>query len=198
MITLERVSKRYPDGYVAVDELTLEMPSGETCVLVGPSGCGKTTTLRMINRLIEPSSGRILLDGENVLGLDPVQLRLKMGYVIQQTGLFPHMNVADNVATVPRLWGWDRARTSRRVDELLQLVGLDPARYRRRYPNREAMGTLTFSEIETRPLAPGLILATGKYDLKRTPSGGGDASGRFTLVIRKTAAGWKIIHDHSS
>ena len=140
MITLDKVSKRYPDGFVAVDELSLEIATGETCVLVGPSGCGKTTTLRMINRLIEPSSGRILLDDEDVLRLDPVALRLKMGYVIQQTGLFPHMNVADNVATVPSLWGWDGERTRRRVHDLLLLVGLDPDLFAARYPHQLSGG----------------------------------------------------------
>ena len=103
-------------------------------MLVGPSGCGKTTSLKMINRLIEPSSGHIYVDGHDVLGEDPVRLRLRMGYVIQQTGLFPHMTIGDNVATVPRILGWDRQRTRRRVDELLELVGLDPKRYARRYP----------------------------------------------------------------
>src|SRR3982074_3316254 len=126
MLVLEKVTKRYPNGQVAVNELDLEIRDGETCVLVGPSGCGKTTPLRMVNRLIEPSSGRILLDGEDVTRMDPVRLRLRMGYVIQQVGLFPHMTVADNVATVPNLLGWDRERTRRRVAELLELVGLDP------------------------------------------------------------------------
>ena len=124
MLLLEKVTKRYPNGQVAVNELDLEIRDGETCVLVGPSGCGKTTTLRMINRLIEPSSGRILLDGEDVTRVDPVPLRLKMGYVIQQVGLFPHMTVADNVATVPRLLGWDGQR---------ELVGLEDE-LRDRYP----------------------------------------------------------------
>jgi osmoprotectant transport system ATP-binding protein len=140
MLVLEKVTKRYPNGQVAVNELDLEIRDGETCVLVGPSGCGKTTTLRMINRLIEPSSGRILLDGEDVTRVDPVPLRLKMGYVIQQVGLFPHLTVADNVATVPRLLGWDGQRISRRVEELLQLVGLDPARFARRYPHQLSGG----------------------------------------------------------
>jgi osmoprotectant transport system ATP-binding protein len=140
MLVLERVTKRYPNGQVAVNELDLEIRDGETCVLVGPSGCGKTTTLRMINRLIEPTSGRILLDGEDVTGVDPVPLRLKMGYVIQQIGLFPHMTVADNVATVPRLLGWDRKRISRRVDELMELVGLEPSRFARRYPHQLSGG----------------------------------------------------------
>ena len=140
MLVLEKVTKRYPNGQVAVNELDLEIRDGETCVLVGPSGCGKTTTLRMINRLIEPSSGRILLDGEDVTRVDPVPLRLKMGYVIQQVGLFPHLTVADNVATVPRLLGWDGQRIRRRVEELLQLVGLDPAGFARRYPHQLSGG----------------------------------------------------------
>src|SRR5438309_7470910 len=140
MIRLERVSKRYPGGQVAVRELSIEFATGQLTMLVGPSGCGKTTTLRMINRLIEPSGGRILLDGEDVTRIDPVHLRLRMGYVIQQTGLFPHMTVADNVATVPDLLGWDRARTRRRVVELLDLVGLDPDRFAGRYPHQLSGG----------------------------------------------------------
>jgi len=140
MIVLDRVSKHYPGGSNAVRELSLEIDEGETCVLVGPSGCGKSTTLRMINRLIEPSSGRIVVNGEDALRQDPVVLRLKMGYVIQRTGLFPHQTVAQNVATVPRLWGWDGQRVKRRVDELLELVGLDPAVYRDRYPHQLSGG----------------------------------------------------------
>ena len=140
MIVLDRVRKVYPGGAVAVHELSLEVPAGETAVLVGPSGCGKTTTLKMINRLIEPTSGRILIEGRNVLDEDAVQLRLRIGYVIQSGGLFPHLTVADNVATVPRLLGWDGARTRRRVDELLELVGLPPDRYRRRYPHQLSGG----------------------------------------------------------
>jgi osmoprotectant transport system ATP-binding protein len=140
VLTLERVSKRYPNGQVAVHDLTLTVGDGETCILVGPSGCGKTTTLRMINRLIEPTGGRILLDGEDVTRIDPVRLRLRMGYVIQQVGLFPHMTVADNIATVPNLLGWSRARTRDRVTELLDLVGLDPARYAKRYPHQLSGG----------------------------------------------------------
>jgi osmoprotectant transport system ATP-binding protein len=140
VLALDRVSKRYPNGQVAVRELSLEVGDGEVAILVGPSGCGKTTTLRMVNRMIEPSSGRILLDGEDVTGIDPVRLRLRMGYVIQQVGLFPHMTVADNVATVPRLLGWDRARIRRRVAELLELVGLDPDSHGRRYPRQLSGG----------------------------------------------------------
>jgi osmoprotectant transport system ATP-binding protein len=134
MIRLDSVSKRFPDGTVAVTDLTLEVPEGQTSVLVGPSGCGKTTTLKMVNRLVEPSGGRIYLDDEDVTGVDPVGLRRRIGYVIQQVGLFPHQTIAANVGTVPRLLGWNRDRVTARVDELLELVGLDPTTYRRRYP----------------------------------------------------------------
>src|SRR5580698_7883987 len=140
VIELDRVTKRYSADSVAVGELSFTVTDGELCVLVGPSGCGKTTTLRMINRLIEPSGGRILIDGDDVLKLDPVQLRRRIGYVIQQGGLFPHRRVADNVATVPRLLGWDKARVQSRVDELLDLVGLEPELYRRRFPNELSGG----------------------------------------------------------
>jgi osmoprotectant transport system ATP-binding protein len=140
MIVLDSVSKHYAGGSNAVESLSLEIGEGETCVLVGPSGCGKSTTLRMINRLIEPSAGRIVVNGEDVTHGDPVALRLKMGYVIQRTGLFPHQTVAENVATVPRLWGWDRARIKQRVDELLDLVGLEPGSYRGRYPHQLSGG----------------------------------------------------------
>src|ERR1700691_3690422 len=126
MISLDAVTKRYDNGPAAVDGLTLEVVDGELCVLVGPSGCGKTTTLRMINRLIEPSAGRILVNGNDVLAMDPVLLRRGIGYVIQQGGLFPHRRIADNVAVVPRLLGWERARVDDRVHELLTMVGLDP------------------------------------------------------------------------
>jgi osmoprotectant transport system ATP-binding protein len=140
VIRLENVTKQFPGGSNAVLDLTLDIPTGQTCVLIGPSGCGKTTTLRMINRLIEPDRGRVLIDGEDTHGVDPAALRLKMGYVIQQTGLFPHMTVGDNVATVPRLWKWDKARIDARVEELMVLVGLDPAQYRDRYPHQLSGG----------------------------------------------------------
>ena len=140
MIQLENVSKRFPGGSNAVLDLTLEIPDAQTCVLIGPSGCGKTTTLRMINRLIDPDTGRILVDGVDTRTQDPAALRLKMGYVIQQTGLFPHMTVGDNVGTVPRLWRWDAQRIKKRVDELLELVGLPPGEYRDRYPHQLSGG----------------------------------------------------------
>jgi len=140
MITLDRVTKRYDNGQVAVDDLSIEVPEGDICMLVGPSGCGKTTTMRMVNRLIEPTSGRILLDGEDVTHGDPVALRRRIGYVIQQVGLFPHQTVADNVGTVPGLLGWDKARAGARTDELLELVGLPPEDYRSRYPHQLSGG----------------------------------------------------------
>jgi len=140
MLRLDGVSKRYADGTVAVHELTLDVRRGEIAVLVGPSGCGKTTTMKMVNRLVEPSSGRILLDGEDVTKGDQVQLRRRIGYVIQQVGLFPHLTVASNVATVPSLLGWDKARTAARTGELLELVGLDPAVHGRRYPHELSGG----------------------------------------------------------
>ena len=138
-IRFERVRKEY-GGEVAVDDLTLDVREHELLVLVGPSGCGKSTTLRMANRLVEPTSGRIELAGEDVTHVDPVQLRRRIGYVIQGVGLFPHRTVAQNVATVPVLLGWDRRRTGDRVNQLLGLVGLDPARYARRYPHELSGG----------------------------------------------------------
>jgi osmoprotectant transport system ATP-binding protein len=137
VVEFEKVTKRYTGGRgdpAAVQELSMRVPGGEICVLVGPSGCGKTTTLKMVNRLVEPSSGRILLDGQDIGRRNAVELRRGIGYVIQQTGLFPHRTIGDNVATVPRLVGWDKARVRARVDELIELVGLDPAKYHDRYP----------------------------------------------------------------
>jgi osmoprotectant transport system ATP-binding protein len=124
----------------AVNDLTLAVPAGKICVLVGPSGCGKTTSLKMVNRLIEPTHGRILLDGVDVATRDVTELRRGIGYVIQQTGLFPHQTIEDNVATVPRLLGWSKARQHERAQELLTVVGLDPARYARRYPQQLSGG----------------------------------------------------------
>jgi osmoprotectant transport system ATP-binding protein len=140
MIRLDTLTKTFPGVPApAVDRLTLDVAEGTTCVLIGPSGCGKTTTMRMINRLIEPSGGRILLNGEDVTHIDSVSLRRRIGYVIQQIGLFPHMTIAANVATVPRLLGWDQPRIDGRVDEMLHLVGMDPATFRNRFP-RELSG----------------------------------------------------------
>jgi osmoprotectant transport system ATP-binding protein len=139
-ILLDGVTKRYPgQERAAVDDVTLEIPAGEIVMLVGPSGCGKTTTMKMINRLIEPTSGRIFIGDDDVTDRNADQLRRHIGYVIQGAGLFPHMTVADNISLVPKLLKWDRKRTSARVDELLELVNLDPAQYRDRYP-RELSG----------------------------------------------------------
>jgi len=136
IVTLDHVSKRYgpPGSPPAVADLSLTIPAGEICVLVGPSGCGKTTTMKMINRLVEPTSGRITIDGEDVTAIPAVELRRRIGYVIQHVGLFPHLTVGENVAVVPRLLRWPPARISERVEELLDLVRLDPATYRDRYP----------------------------------------------------------------
>ncbi|MCC2334627.1 ABC transporter ATP-binding protein [Cellulomonas wangsupingiae] len=133
------VRKEYA-GSVAVDDLSLAVREHELLVLVGPSGCGKSTTLRMANRLVEPTAGRIVLGDEDVTDVDPVALRRRIGYVIQNVGLFPHRTVAQNVATVPGLLGWDRRRTRERVTELLALVGLDPDRYARRWPHELSGG----------------------------------------------------------
>ena len=140
MIRLEKVTKIYPGTNVpAVNDVDLEVPAGEICVLIGSSGCGKTTLMRMINRLIPITSGSIYIDGKNILDIDPIELRRHIGYAIQQIGLFPHMTVYDNIATVPRLLKWEKKRIDERVDELLNLVQLEPAQFRHRYP-RELSG----------------------------------------------------------
>ena len=134
VVAFEHVTKRYGGGPPAVTDLTFEIGAGEVCVLVGPSGCGKTTTMKMVNRLVEPTSGRVTIDGQDVASLPAVELRRRIGYVIQQVGLFPHLTVADNVAVVPKLLGWSQPRITERVEELLEVVGLDPGTYRGRYP----------------------------------------------------------------
>jgi osmoprotectant transport system ATP-binding protein len=140
MIRLVGVGKTYDDGTVAVQALDLDVPRGALVVLVGPSGCGKSTTLKMVNRLIEPTSGRIFLDGEDITDSDPVQLRRRIGYVIQQIGLFPHQSIRVNVATVPSLLGWDKKKALARAEELMELVGLDPAEFGGRYPHQLSGG----------------------------------------------------------
>ncbi|MFF0221387.1 ABC transporter ATP-binding protein [Streptomyces sp. NPDC004629] len=140
MIRFEQVTKRYPDGTTAVDGLSFEVSEGELVTLVGPSGCGKTTTMMMVNRLIDPTSGRILVSGEDVATVDPVRLRRRIGYVIQQVGLFPHRTILDNTATVPALVGWKKAKARARAAELLDLVGLDPAVHGPRYPDQLSGG----------------------------------------------------------
>ncbi|HTK74089.1 MAG TPA: ATP-binding cassette domain-containing protein [Gemmataceae bacterium] len=135
MIALDRVSKSYDgDGRFAVHQVNLYVPQGQMLVLLGGSGSGKTTTLKMINRLIEPTSGTITIDGRNVRDLDPVQLRRGIGYVFQGIGLFPHLTVAGNIGVVPQLLGWPSGRIEKRIDELLEMVHLPPAEYRGRPP----------------------------------------------------------------
>ncbi len=140
MISFSEAGKTYPDGTVAVHPLTLDIAEGEVCVLVGESGCGKTTSMRMVNRLQEPTTGVVRVDGHDVMGVDLKQLRLGMGYVIQQIGLFPHQTIRRNVATMPKLLGWDSAKTAQRVDEMLDLVGLDPEEFGQRYPHQLSGG----------------------------------------------------------
>ena len=135
MIRFDAVTKQYPDGTVAVDDLSLTAPTGKITVLVGPSGCGKTTSLRMVNRMIEPTRGTITLDGQDTGRMDEATLRRGMGYVIQHAGLFPHRTVLDNIGTVPRLLGWDRTRIRERSRELLERVGLAPE-LGERYPSQ--------------------------------------------------------------
>ena len=138
-ISFEAVTKRF-DDVVAVDDLHLDVADGELLVLLGPSGCGKTTTLRMINRLVAPTSGKIYIGGRDTDSTDPVQLRRGIGYVIQQIGLFPNMTVAQNIGVVPRLLGWDTERWRRRAEELLALLALDPGQFLDRYPNELSGG----------------------------------------------------------
>jgi osmoprotectant transport system ATP-binding protein len=145
-IEFAHVSKHYDAATLksgapgAVDDLSLTVPAGRICVLVGPSGCGKTTTLKMVNRLIEPSAGRILVDGLDIAKQDVTELRRGIGYVIQQVGLFPHQSIAENVSTVPRLLGWEKDRQRDRADELLSIVGLEPGVYRDRFPSQLSGG----------------------------------------------------------
>ena len=141
MIALEGVSKTYPgQDHAAVAELEFEVPEGAIVMLIGPSGCGKTTTLKMMNRLIEPTTGRVILDGDDVTAVNADQLRRRIGYVIQQVGLFPHMLIGQNIGMVPAMLGWDRNRIAARVDELLHLVGMEPGQYRDRYPRQLSGG----------------------------------------------------------
>lgn len=140
MIKFEGVKKTYPNGFTAIQSLNLNIDKGELLVLIGPSGCGKTTAMRMINRLTEVTSGKILIDDEDISQLDPVQLRRDIGYVIQNIGLFPHMTIAENVALVPKLKKWDEAEYTERVRELLKMVDLDPDIYSNRYPGQLSGG----------------------------------------------------------
>ncbi|MFP4055474.1 MAG: ABC transporter ATP-binding protein [Candidatus Brocadiia bacterium] len=140
MITFEKVSKTYAGGVQAVRELSLEVQEGETVVLLGTSGSGKTTTLKMVNRLIEPSGGRILIDQTDIMDQNPIELRRSIGYAIQHIGLFPHMTIGENIAVVPKLVGWAGEDIAERVDKLLAMVGLEPEQFRDRYPNQLSGG----------------------------------------------------------
>lgn len=140
MIVFERVCKTYCGGTEAVRDLTLEISEGETLVLLGTSGSGKTTTMKMVNRLIEPTSGRILIGGDDIMAQDPIVLRRRIGYSIQHIGLFPHMTVAENIAVVPKLLQWPRPRIEERIDQLLSMVGLEPGEFRDRFPSKLSGG----------------------------------------------------------
>ena len=144
MIKLENLTKQFMQKngtpFNAVDNINLDVPEGEICVLLGPSGCGKTTTLKMINRLIEPTGGTILINGEDTSALDTVSLRRKIGYVIQQIGLFPNMTIEENITVVPRMLGWDKKRCHDRAEELMSMVALDPKRFLHRYPKEMSGG----------------------------------------------------------
>lgn len=141
-IAFREITKRYPGtSKAAVDAVSFTVPKGSTCMLVGTSGSGKTTLLRMVNRLIEPSRGEILIDGKNVLQENPIQLRRRIGYVIQQVGLFPHMTIAENIRVTAEIaGGWKKQHLAARVDELLDLVGLPPAEFRKRFPRQLSGG----------------------------------------------------------
>ena len=143
MIQLDELTKVFetPAGdVIAADRIEMEVPEGEICVLLGPSGCGKTTTMKMVNRLIEPTSGRIYIDGTDVTKTDPIELRRRIGYVIQQIGLFPNKTVEDNICAVPDLLGWDRKKSRARASELLELVALDPSVFLKRFPKELSGG----------------------------------------------------------
>ena len=140
MILFEQVCKTYPGGTEAVRDLTLEISEGQTLVLLGTSGSGKTTTMKMVNRLIEPTAGRILIDGQDIMAQDPIELRRRIGYAIQHIGLFPHMTVAENIAVVPKLLQWIRPQIKDRIDQLLNMVGLEPGAFVHRYPSQLSGG----------------------------------------------------------
>ena len=140
ILRVDQLAKRFPGGVEAVGEVSFSAAQGELVALVGESGCGKTTTLKCINRLHEPSAGRVLIEDEDIQDLDPVALRRRIGWVMQSDGLFPHMSAAANIAVGPKLLGWDKARIAARVDELLTLVRLDPASYRDRLPRQLSGG----------------------------------------------------------
>ncbi len=178
MIRFENVTKLYPDGTRAVDDLTFEVAEGELVTLVGPSGCGKTTTMKMVNRLVEPTSGRIRVAGRDIADTDPVELRRRIGYVIQQVGLFPHRTVLENTATVPRLLGTAKAKARARAAELLDLVGLDPATYGDRYPHQLSGGQRQLHRRRPRARRRPSRPADGRAVRRRRPRRPGAAAKR--------------------
>ena len=199
-IVFDHVSKVYPDAAApAVDDVSLEVPQGQTVVILGTSGSGKTTLLKMVNRLYEPSGGQIFVEGTEIHALPAVQLRRRIGYVIQQIGLFPHWTVADNVATVPRILGWPAARVKQRVDELLELVGLPPGEYRGRYPQpalgrpAAACGHRACAGRRPGDHADGRALRRGGRHHPRPPAGGvpGAAAAAPTRRCCSSPTTWK-------
>jgi len=175
LIRFDRVSKTFPGGVEAVSDLSMEVAKGETLVLLGSSGCGKTTTLKMINRLIEPTSGTITVDGKNILDQDSVQLRRSIGYVFQGIGLFPHMTIQQNVEIVPRLLGWSSEKRLQRACELLELVGLAPDNFSDRFPDELSGGQ------QQRVGVARALAADPEYLLMDEPFGALDALTRDTL-----------------
>lgn len=170
MIQFIDVTKSY-DQTTVLKGINLEIQSGELVTLIGPSGCGKTTTMKMINRLAEPTSGKVLIDGKDVARLNPVELRRNVGYVIQQIGLFPHMKFKDNLAIVPKLKGMKKAQYEKRVDELLDMVGLDPDRYRDRYPAELSGGQQQrVGVIRALAAEPSIILMDEPFSALAVPS----------------------------
>lgn len=140
MISFQNVTKTFPSGKRGVKNLTFEVKEGETLVLLGPSGCGKTTALRLINHLIQPTSGTLLIRGKDSSKLDPIQLRRSIGYAVQHVGLFPHMNIGENIGIVPKLLGWEEEKIEQRVIELMEMVGLNPHQFQERFPNQLSGG----------------------------------------------------------
>ena len=192
MITFDGVTKRYPDGTVAVDDLTLEVPTGTLTVFVGPSGCGKTTSMRMINRMIEPTSGTLTVDGRDVSTVNPVKLRLGIGYVIQSGGLMPHQRVVDNVATVPVLTGQSRREARKAAYAVLERVGLDP-KLGDRYPAQLSGGQQQRVGV-ARALAADPDPADGRTVLGRRPGGARRVAGRNAAPARRTAQDHRLRH----
>lgn len=171
MIELDKLSKTFTQKngkeFRAVDSVSLTVEKGEICVFLGPSGCGKTTTLKMINRIIPPTSGRVLIDGQDTADLDEVTLRRHIGYVIQQIGLFPNMTIEENIMVVPRLLGWDKARCKEKARELMSMVKLEPKQYLQRYPRELSGGQQQRVGVIRAAAADGRAVRRGRSDQPR-------------------------------